>query len=106
MALDPDEILRVAALARLRLDAAEARRLAAELGRVLEHVDALAATPLEDVPEPTLAEPTPGHDDDARPDRLLRSPEELAPAWRDGFFTVPRLPAMDSDAADGGATPP
>lgn len=29
------------------------------------------------------------------PDRLERSPAQLAPAWQDGFFTVPRLAALE-----------
>jgi Asp-tRNA(Asn)/Glu-tRNA(Gln) amidotransferase C subunit len=38
-------------------------------------------------------------------DALSRAVEEVAPDWRDGFFVVPRLAALDADAlaAEGGA---
>ena len=38
MVLSVDEVMRIARLAHLRLDAAEAERLGAQLGRILEYV--------------------------------------------------------------------
>jgi aspartyl-tRNA(Asn)/glutamyl-tRNA(Gln) amidotransferase subunit C len=97
-----DVVARMAALARLELGAGEAARLAGELNDIIAHVDALgevdvsgsdaigdvvtdAAGPRGDVP---------GHD-------ALRAPlARFAPAAEAGFFTVPRLAAVDADAPE------
>ena len=49
--------------------------------------------------------PAPGQDVPG-PDPLLHTPAELAPAFQEGFFTLPRLAAMDSGeaAAPGGGS--
>lgn len=99
MSIDREAVRRFADLARLRLGDAELDGLTDDVNRILEHVDELGR--LEDVDEPgggpqealeaSELEP-PDH-----PDALLRSPEELAPEWRDGFFVVPRLPGVDPE---------
>ena len=97
MAVTPDEALHVAALARLRLDAAEVERFTEQLNSILSHmaeladadadgVDALAATADWNAP---LRDDAPGGDS------LRLRPSEMAPGWTAGFFTLPRLPALD-----------
>jgi len=44
-------------------------------------------------------------DDEVSSDPLAFGPFELAPEWRDGFFVVPRLPALDSSRPDAGDEP-
>ena len=44
------------------------------------------------------------HVDEVRPVPLARSPSQLAPAFRDGFFLVPRLGAFGAGAAGGDDT--
>lgn len=95
MSIDPATVRRMAELARLELGEDEVRRYAGELGEILDHFEVLAELDLEGegVPEdrglPTRLRPdVPGSDE------LAREPREMAPAWRGGFFEVPRLDAM------------
>src|SRR5690242_18167669 len=48
--LDRDQVLHVARLARLELDEAEVARMAAELSKVLDHVEQIRELDLEGVP--------------------------------------------------------
>ena len=91
MAVSTDEVLRLAALARLPLTAVEAESLRADLDAVLRHVEALP--PAEAGPRVPLAglEATRLRADLGPPDMLLLPPEAIAPAWEDGFYVVPRL---------------
>lgn len=96
--IDPSEVRRLARLAGLRMGAGEADRLAAELAGVLAHFEALGSVPPEQgepsggAPRSPLREDVPGSDP------LQRPPSASAPAWRDGFFLVPRLPGMEDPA--------
>ncbi len=97
--IDEQEVREVARLARLKLDDAEAARLADEMSGILAHFDALdrfegeadaAGPPGRDL-EPRTRADAPGADP------LAWGPEEMAPDWRGGFFLVPRLPALGGD---------
>ncbi len=91
------DVLHVAALARLRLRPEEVERLTGQLNDILAHVAELAAAETAEVePEPATEGPAPLRTDGAPPDPLQRPPAELAPDWEEGFFTVPRLAAMDA----------
>lgn len=91
-----DEVRRVARLARLELDDPAVERLAGELEAVLEHMDEIARLETEEGgtgPEgrglvPRLRADAPGSD------ALAFGPRHMAPAWRDGFFVVPRLASL------------
>lgn len=120
MSVTPGDVAHIASLARLRLGPGEADRLTAEMNAILAHVDALAA--VDDVPEadaddpggrppgtsPVAPEAAPERSPGGVPvDRLTRSLEDTAPAWRDGFFVVPLLPALDgSEPAERPVAPP
>ncbi|HSR41015.1 MAG TPA: Asp-tRNA(Asn)/Glu-tRNA(Gln) amidotransferase subunit GatC [Longimicrobiales bacterium] len=93
-----DEVERVAALARLRLDEGEAAALTDDLDEILGHMETLASvtdsategeSPVHEVPAPLRP------DGEGSPDVLLRPPAEFAPEWDEGFFLVPRLPGME-----------
>lgn len=112
--LDLEELRRLARLAGLRLDPEEDARLAEDVGGILDHlavvrawvgVDAARADPPR---EPASGPATPLREDAPDPDPLRRPPSEAAPAWRDGFFLVPRLPAGAGsgphEGPDGGGT--
>lgn len=102
MSVRRSEVDRIAALANLSLSDAEADRLTVELSGILDHIVALG-TDDETSPLPS------SHDDDrdatTRPDRsldpLASPPASFAPDWRDGFFAVPRLPALGEASAAG-----
>ena len=100
MPVTTGDVLHVAALARLRLRPDEVERLTGQLNDILAHVADLAAADTAEVePEPATEWPAPLRGDDAPPDPLALPPARLAPAWEDGFFTVPKLSAMDTPEA-------
>jgi aspartyl-tRNA(Asn)/glutamyl-tRNA(Gln) amidotransferase subunit C len=106
MPITPEEVRRVAALARLRLDDAETAAMAGELGSVLQQVRVLSRADGRDaVPGAAEERAAPLRADAYGADLLHRSPDMLAPAWQDGFFVVPRLPATDPDAGARGEAP-
>ncbi len=111
--VDEDEVRRVARLARLELEEDEVARLAEELGRILDHVDALEDVELDDLreperpagsdgepPDPAADAPPAFRPDVPSPDPMAAGPERAAPDWRDGFFVVPRLPAMEGPGGE------
>jgi aspartyl-tRNA(Asn)/glutamyl-tRNA(Gln) amidotransferase subunit C len=93
MTVTPQEIARLAALARIPLTAAEADSLRADLDAMLAHVRTLGALAHRSArpfagpgPDRALLRP-----DGGLPDPMLLSADALAPEWEDGFFLVPRL---------------
>lgn len=118
--IDRETVLRVARLARLELSGDEAERLADEMEEVLSRFRELEAAEAADGDVAgeeaggdgnAAAGPSPEAPEDAdsalRPDRpdadpLARQPGEMAPEWEDGFFLVPRLPALGEAAGDAG----
>jgi aspartyl-tRNA(Asn)/glutamyl-tRNA(Gln) amidotransferase subunit C len=102
MSVTPDEVERIAALARLRIDPAELRRFTTELNGILDHIADLATLDVSAVePFTNAAEAVaPLRRDEPAADPLMVDPADIAPAWRDDFFTVPRLAAhTDADVA-------
>lgn len=107
--LDPERLRRLARLAALRLEPGELGRMADEVGGILDHLAAVRAwigREGERPVSPRVAATGPAaplRDDGSDPDRLRRRPSEAAPAWRDGFFLVPRLPALGKEGPGGQA---
>jgi len=97
MAVTREDVLHVAALARLRLQEDEVERFTHQLNDILSHMEVLGTLDLEGVEAIDAATEwiAPLRADDVAPDALRVPPSELAPSWRDGFFTVPRLAALD-----------
>ena len=102
MAVTPQLVEHVARLARLQLDAAELDRMTAELNGILSHVDALAEADVSDVAavDGVADGPVRLRADAPGADRLAATPDTIAPAWVDGFFTVPKLGALGGAPAD------
>lgn len=100
MAVTRDDVLHVAALARLALPEERVPALVEQLNEILSHMDVLRKVDTKGVIG------TAGVGDAAAPLRpdtgpklpLARPLAEIAPEWRDGFFLVPRL-ATHEDAA-------
>jgi Asp-tRNA(Asn)/Glu-tRNA(Gln) amidotransferase C subunit len=121
VAVTRDQLLEVAALARLGLGDADADRLALDLTRILEHMADLAAaevameltdpmgpegpTENEGLPtEPGRVPSAPLRPDEPAPHTMGLGPAEMAPEWVDGYFIVPRLESHRSPGGDGGRT--
>ncbi len=98
MSIRPEEVQHVARLAALDVPGAELGALARELGAIVEYVGQLAdldVTP-RDVPlvgpETTALRP-----DRVRAAQMAHPPSALSPDFQGGFFTVPRLEAMEDE---------
>lgn len=91
-----DQVQAVARLARLEFDEAEAERMTRELNGILAHVEALADVDLSDVEavDGVIEHGAPPRTDAAGADPLHGVPAAFAPAFEDGFFTVPKLAAL------------
>ena len=105
MSVTRDDVLHVARLARLELSEQEVERFTSQLNSILAHVSELEAADLGSAgPVLGAAEwPAPLRTDQAGPDALACPPAELSLHSEAGFFTVPRLAALDADAVEGGA---
>jgi aspartyl-tRNA(Asn)/glutamyl-tRNA(Gln) amidotransferase subunit C len=104
MTIKRADIERVAALARLELDDAELDALTRDCRSILEFFEAIRDVDVEGAtPIGALEHATPARADHVEHDRLERPPAEMAPDWREGYFVLPRLPALDAGdtAADG-----
>lgn len=103
------DVQRIALLARVRLEPEELSRLTAELNGILQHIAELSALDVSAVSAYTSAAEadTPLRRDVTGADPMHGYLVDIAPAWRDGFFTVPRLAAQVDpiDAPDGELRP-
>ena len=104
--IDRSHVRHVASLARLQLDDRDVDRMATEMASILSHFEELSEVALPDDEGPEDRGLVPHlRDDEVRSDPLELHPSEMAPEWRDGFFAVPRLPALDSGAANDEGSP-
>jgi aspartyl-tRNA(Asn)/glutamyl-tRNA(Gln) amidotransferase subunit C len=102
MAIGPDDVRHVAALARLSVPESQLPELVAQLNGILVHMDALALVKTREVPA------TQGIGDAAMPLRMDIGPpipmqaalDSFAPRVRDGFLLVPRLATHESASDD------
>jgi aspartyl-tRNA(Asn)/glutamyl-tRNA(Gln) amidotransferase subunit C len=98
MTISRDTIRHIAGLAELAVSDAEAEALAGQLDRIvgfvaqLERADVPADTPLHIAGPDRVAL----RDDVVAPQALARTPEMLAPDFRQGLYVVPRLAAQES----------
>jgi aspartyl-tRNA(Asn)/glutamyl-tRNA(Gln) amidotransferase subunit C len=95
------EIERMANLARLDIDDETLSGLVPQIRRILEFVSRLDAIDADGdrLEHPWLSERTilPLRRDEVRPPVLHGQLHDVAPAFREGFFVVPRLEAMDDE---------
>ncbi|MFN2432240.1 MAG: Asp-tRNA(Asn)/Glu-tRNA(Gln) amidotransferase subunit GatC [Gemmatimonadota bacterium] len=88
--IERDEVLRIAALARLELSPEEVERMARELSQILEHVERLARV-TEAAPGERPAEGTPRRQDRVASSRVVDELLEQAPAREGPLVRVPRV---------------
>jgi len=85
------DIEKIAALAELGVDDAAATELQRQLSRILDYVARLSEV-TDDATSAVDERAARLRRDVVDPDPLSRTPQEIAPVFRDGLFTVPRLP--------------
>jgi aspartyl-tRNA(Asn)/glutamyl-tRNA(Gln) amidotransferase subunit C len=97
MAVTREDVLQIAELARLRLEAEEVDQFVAQLIGLLVHAEELAALDMVAVPgAASAAEGTaPRRSDELGPDLMHLPLSAFAQGWEEGFFTVPRVAALD-----------
>jgi aspartyl-tRNA(Asn)/glutamyl-tRNA(Gln) amidotransferase subunit C len=97
MSIGKDEVIHVARLAELAVSEGELPRLVEQLSRIVDFVAELNAVPADESAPAFQAGPamSPLREDVVAPVPLARGPAEIAPAFVDGFFVVPRLGAME-----------
>lgn len=93
MSVSRDDVLRIAQLAELDVAEAALPGLADQMSRILDYVAQLSAVPASDSVRPYV----PGPDairfraDEVTSPPLAIPPAAFAPAFKDGFFIVPKL---------------
>ena len=90
MNIDRDDARRIAGLAHLEFDDAGLDRMAAEMTKILTYIDQLREVNVDGF-EDRDAAATPMRDDDVQPSLDRELVARNAPAWRDGFFVVPKV---------------
>jgi aspartyl-tRNA(Asn)/glutamyl-tRNA(Gln) amidotransferase subunit C len=102
MSVTHDDVRKIARLAELDVSDDALPLLAEQMSRILEYVAQINAVPASEGVKPFV----PGPDavrfrpDEVRPAPLARGPADLAPAFKDGLFLVPKLGAFDEPGAD------
>jgi aspartyl-tRNA(Asn)/glutamyl-tRNA(Gln) amidotransferase subunit C len=93
MSVSRDDVLRIAQLAELDVAEDALAEMADQMSRILDYVAQLSAIPTNG----TVKTFVPGPDairfraDEVAPPSLAFGPEEFAPAFKEGFFVVPKL---------------
>ncbi|MGI9078964.1 MAG: Asp-tRNA(Asn)/Glu-tRNA(Gln) amidotransferase subunit GatC [Gemmatimonadaceae bacterium] len=102
MAISRNDVLHIAALARLELADDRIPSLVGQLNGILGHMEVLSQAKTEGVfgSEGVGDAGLPLRRDAGPPYPLSLPPESFAPAMRESFFIVPRL-ATHQDAAEG-----
>jgi aspartyl-tRNA(Asn)/glutamyl-tRNA(Gln) amidotransferase subunit C len=103
MSTERKDLEKVAGLARLQLSRDEAERLTRDCRSILRYFQVVRDADVAGTrPLGALEHAAPLRDDCVDSEPLDHPLHEIAPAWRDGYFILPRLPAMDAGARDGG----
>jgi aspartyl-tRNA(Asn)/glutamyl-tRNA(Gln) amidotransferase subunit C len=92
MSVTREEVLRIAQLAELHVDEEQLPLLVEQMSRILDYVAQLNQLPAGET-KPFLAGPdaTRFRADEVKPIPLARPPADMAPAFKDGYFLVPKL---------------
>ena len=94
MSVTRKDIEKIAALAELGVDDASAAELEKQLTRILDYVAQLGEV-TDDATATTDERVARLRRDVVDPDPLSRTPRDMAPAFKEGLFTVPRLGELD-----------
>lgn len=101
MSVSREEVLRIARLAALQVDEEALPELVEQMSRILDYVAQLGAVPAGESARPYLGGPDAirFRPDEVKPWPLAFGPAKMAPAFRDGFFLVPKLGQFDEAEA-------
>lgn len=104
MSVSKEDVRKIARLAELHVDDANLPALADQMSRILDYVAQIGAVPGTESVRPFVPGPVASRlrPDVVQPAPLAFGPADMAPAFRDGFFLVPRLSAFDAAAGTNG----
>jgi aspartyl/glutamyl-tRNA(Asn/Gln) amidotransferase C subunit len=104
MSVSRDEVRKIARLAELHVDEAALPVLVEQMSRILDYVAQIAGVAATESAKPFIPGPTAVRfrADTVDPAPLAFPPARMAPAFRDGFFLVPRLGAFEASAEETG----
>jgi aspartyl-tRNA(Asn)/glutamyl-tRNA(Gln) amidotransferase subunit C len=104
MSVTRDDVLHIAELARLGVDATRVDELVKELSAILSHMEVLSQVDTATVATTSGvgAGGTPLRPDVSVASLMRETLASMAPAMKDGFFLVPRL-ATHEDSSESGA---
>ena len=104
MSASRDEVMRIVRLAELHVDEAALPTLVEQMSGILDYVAQIAGVAATEAVKPYVPGPTAirFRADEVRPAPLAFGPGDMAPAFREGFFLVPRLDAFGPAAAAAG----
>lgn len=95
MSVSRDEVLRIAQLAELDVDDDALPELSEQMSRIIDYVAQLSAVPANGGGGAKAFVPGPDairfRADEVNPAPLASGPAEFAPAFKEGFFVVPKL---------------
>jgi aspartyl-tRNA(Asn)/glutamyl-tRNA(Gln) amidotransferase subunit C len=96
MKIGEQEVRHVAKLAELAVTDADVPLLATQLAAIVEFVAQLEAIDIADATAAIIVGPDklPLRADEVRPIPMSRTPAQIAPAFQQGFFVVPKLGGM------------
>jgi len=97
MSVSRDDVERIARLAALEVDEASLPALTAQIGRILEYVSQLERVQ-GGATMPDISHPPALREDVVRKFDLAKPLGDIAPAFEDGLFLVPRLGGVGADA--------
>lgn len=93
MSVTHDDVHKIAQLAELDVSEEALPMLAEQMSRILDYIAQLNSVPASEVVKPFVPGPDAARfrPDEVKPAPLAFPPAELAPAFQDGFFLVPKL---------------
>ena len=95
MSVTREEVLRIAQLAELDVEAETLPELSDHMSRIIDYVAQLSAVPANGGGGVKVFAPGPDairfRADEVNPAPLALGPEKFAPAFKEGFFVVPKL---------------
>ncbi len=103
MSVSRDEVLKIAQLAEIDVEEDALPVLAEQMSRILDYVAQISEVAGSETAKPFI----PGPDalrfrpDEVRPAPLAFGPDKLAPAFKDGFFLVPKLGQFEDAGPEG-----
>jgi aspartyl-tRNA(Asn)/glutamyl-tRNA(Gln) amidotransferase subunit C len=103
VSLTREEVLRIAGLAELDVTEETLEALVDQVSMILDYVSQLQEVPTGEASRPFLAGPDALRlrPDEVRPWPLAFGPGQMAPAFENGFFVVPRLGQFEDEDGRG-----